>query len=111
LFSSATGREKTAEELLQVGERVHNIGKALNTLHAGFTREDDYPPKRLVEEPIKHGPHKGASLDLEEWDEILNAYYQAHGWDKNTGWQTLECLEKNQMGWATNKLKQYDRLP
>ena len=50
LLSAAVGREYSADELLEYGRRAHNVQKAFNTLHAGFVREDDLPPRRFVEE-------------------------------------------------------------
>ena len=92
MVSAAMGWEITGKDLMLIGERIHNVGKAFNTLHAGFSRRHDYPPERLMKEPIKSGPTKGDYLDRDEWDKMLNKYYELHGWDKKTGWQTKECL-------------------
>lgn len=111
LVSTATGREYTADELLEIGRRSHNIQKAFNTLHAGFTRADDLPPKRFLEEPIKSGPFAGARLDLEKWNSLLDDYYQLHGWDPATGWQTRACLESLGLHTAAERLEDAGRLP
>ena len=65
-----------------------------NVKHAGFTRNDDYPPKRLMEEPIKSGPLKGELLRREDWDTMLDQYYALHGWDKDTSWPTRDKLDE-----------------
>jgi aldehyde:ferredoxin oxidoreductase len=94
LYSAATGLEINGEELIIIAERIHNIEKAFNVLHAGFSRQDDYPPKRFMEEPIKSGPARGELLSRNEWDKMLDEYYELHGWDKETGWQKEGQLEK-----------------
>jgi len=111
LYSAATGNEITGEELMGVGERIHNIEKAFNVLHAGFGRHDDYPPKRFIEEPVKSGPRKGERLPRGNWDRMLNEYYELHGWDQITGWQTRQCLEALDLKSVADDLERAGRLP
>ncbi len=93
LYSAATGYELTGEDLMIIGERIHNIEKAFNVLHAGFNRGDDYPPQRFMEEPVKSGPARGEILLKKDFDRMLDEYYEIHGWDKDTGWQKKDQLE------------------
>jgi aldehyde:ferredoxin oxidoreductase len=79
---------------MNIGRQIHNIEKAFNTLHGGFTRKDDYPPKRFWDEPVKSGPYKGECLDHDIWNRTLDEYYTLHGWDVETGLQKRETLEK-----------------
>jgi aldehyde:ferredoxin oxidoreductase len=72
LTSAATGMELTVEGFMGIGRRVHNLEKAFNTLHGGFTRKDDYPPKRYWKEPVKSGPYKGEHIDHETWERMLD---------------------------------------
>lgn len=92
-YSLATGIPMTEDELMNIGERLHNLEKMFNVHHAGFTRKDDYPPKRLMEEPIKSGPLKGEQLLREDWDRLLDDYYDCHGWDRETSWPTRKKLK------------------
>ncbi|MBI5967621.1 MAG: aldehyde ferredoxin oxidoreductase, partial [Deltaproteobacteria bacterium] len=71
---------------MKTGRRGVNLEKALNTLHAGFDRKDDYPPQRYLEEPVQTGPYAGSKCDKEKWDEMLDKFYELNGWDKKTGW-------------------------
>ena len=73
--------------------RIHNLEKMFNVYHAGFTRQDDDPPKRFMEEPVKSGPSKGALLKRKDWDSMLDEYYGLNGWDKQSGWPTQGKLE------------------
>jgi aldehyde:ferredoxin oxidoreductase len=94
LFSAASGLEMTGDKIMMIGERIRNVEKAFNIIHAGFNRSDDYPPRRLMEEGIKTGPFKGERLERREWDKMLDEYYSLHGWDIKTSWPTRESLEK-----------------
>ena len=109
-FSAASGLEISSEDLMRIGEQIHNIGKAFNILHAGFTRKDDYPPKRLLEEPVKSGPFKGARLSRDGWDKMLDEYYELHNWDKETSWCTRKGLEKLGLNDVASLLKAAGKL-
>jgi aldehyde:ferredoxin oxidoreductase len=91
-YTLTTGFRMSVDELMKAGERVHNVEKMFNVYHAGFTREDDYPPQRLMEEPIRSGPLRGECLKREDWDKMLDEYYTLHGWDPLTSWPMKEKL-------------------
>lgn len=110
LLSAATGRRVSGEELIRMGLKVHNIEKAINTIHAGFERKDDMPPRIFMEEPVKSGAMKGERLDKEKWDEMLNEYYRLHGWDLQTGWQKKDILMDLGLHVVTERLKAKGRL-
>jgi aldehyde:ferredoxin oxidoreductase len=110
LLSAAVGREYSADELLLYGRRAHNVQKAFNTLHAGFTRADDLPPRRFVEEPVKTGPHAGARIDLDEWGRMLDRYYRLHGWDPATSWPLPQTLEELGLSDVADRLRAVGKL-
>jgi aldehyde:ferredoxin oxidoreductase len=66
----------SAENLLEVGERVWNLEPDLN-LRAGLTREDDTLPHRLLEEAATSGPAQGKVNELRK---MLPQYYEIRGW-------------------------------
>jgi aldehyde:ferredoxin oxidoreductase len=92
IFVATTGLPMTSEELYKCGERVYNVEKLFN-VREGFGRESDYPPARFFEEPLLDGPGKGSKLVREEYDKLLDEYYEARGWDKKTGNPTPEKLK------------------
>ncbi len=110
LFSSATGRLLSKDELLHIGLQTHNLEKAFNTIHAGFDRNDDYPCERYYNEPVKSGPYKGERIDHEIWDRMLDTIYSLHGWDIGTSWQTRKGLNKIGLNDVADKLKKENRL-
>ena len=90
LISAATGIELSPRELIDVGERVNTLARCFN-LREGFSRQDDYLPQRLTEEPIPGGPSKGHHTSREDQDSLLDRYYQAYGYDRH-GVPTRERL-------------------
>lgn len=94
LYSAATGLETTEDDLRRAATRMLNVEKAFNLLHTDLGRKDDYPPRRDLEEPIPSGPAKGWKIVKEEWDRLLDEYYEMNHWDKRTGFPTRNCLEE-----------------
>ena len=95
LITAATGWKVTSDSLMQIGERIHTLGKLFNQTYAGFGRAEDYPPERLMTEPVDSGPFAGELLDRKSWDKMLDEYYSLHEWDVETGHVTKEVLKKN----------------
>jgi len=110
LYSEATGDNKSAEDLLDIAEKAINVQKAFNTLYADLSRKDDYPPSRLLKEPIKTGAFRGAVIDKEKWDTMLDEYYELYGWDKRTGLQTASGLRGLGLEDVTNRLEEKGTL-
>jgi aldehyde:ferredoxin oxidoreductase len=92
LLTHASGHECEVHDLKTIGERIISVEKAFNTLHAGFTREDDYPPDRFFNEPVTSGPLQGEVLHRAAWDTMLDRYYALHGWDIASGLPKEEAL-------------------
>jgi len=80
LVNAATGWDLDRFELLNIGERIHNLERMFNYKHAGLNRKDDYPPARFMEEKILNGPYKGECMDRKKFDKMLDENYQLHGW-------------------------------
>jgi len=85
LCSVFLGQIITPEELMKTGERIMTLEKYFNQIHTEFTRADDYPPERIMTDPVKTGPLKGEVLHKDKWDKLLDEYYELHKWDKKTG--------------------------
>ena len=94
LYSAATGWETTEDDLMKMAARMLNLEKAFNLLNTDLGREDDYPPKRELEEPVPAGSLKGWKLEKGKWDKLLDEYYEMNHWDTKTGFPTREHLEE-----------------
>lgn len=89
MLRGATGLDYSDEEMLQIGERIWNLERMFN-IEAGFSKEDDTLPPRLLNEPVKSGPAKGKVAEL---DDMLDNYYENRCWDLD-GIPTVEKLEE-----------------
>jgi len=79
IMNHATGAGYDEESLLLAGERIFNLEK-LFLLKAGFSKDDDTLPPRMLNEPMNEGPAEGQVVELEE---MLTEFYALRGWDEN----------------------------
>jgi len=77
LLNAATGAGYTMDTLIEASRRVFNAER-LFLNRAGFDREQDTLPPRMLREPMPEGPGKGMTVRLEE---MLPRYYELRGWD------------------------------
>jgi aldehyde:ferredoxin oxidoreductase len=110
LVNSSMGIDLTEEELMLMARRSYNLEKAFNTIHTDFERKDDFPPERYMEEPVKSGPYAGHKCDKDKWDEMLDKFYELHGWDIRTSFQTRKCLMELSMEDVAKKLEGVGKL-
>ncbi|WXG40343.1 MAG: aldehyde ferredoxin oxidoreductase family protein [Candidatus Freyarchaeum deiterrae] len=89
-YVAATGIDATQDELLLGSERIFNLTRMINA-RKGISRRDDYPAARVFEESLPSGPYKGKKMEMEDYDRLLDMYYELRGWDKN-GIPTKEKL-------------------
>ena len=91
-YEASTGLPMNADKLYSCGERVYNVEKIFN-YREGCGRKEDYPPARFFEEAAPDGPGKGKKLSMPEYGSLLDDYYEARGWDKETGRPTSDKLK------------------
>ena len=78
-LNHVTGWNLTPDELLIIGERLHNLKRMYN-IRLGINRKDDTIPSRLLETARNGGFAAGV---LPELDKMLKEYYQLRNWDDN----------------------------
>jgi len=126
LLSAVTGQEVSEAELDTLGERIFNLNRAIILREGRKGREDDCLPKtQFIErvEPIAdvfgmHNPElllpgagdeiisrKGKALDKENFEQLLDEYYELRGWDRATGFPKKEKLEELGLGWVKDGLQ------
>jgi aldehyde:ferredoxin oxidoreductase len=89
----ATGIEMNGDELHRWGLRCHTLERHFSHIHGGYTRADDRLPERFYQSAISSGPYRGAHLDQQEVERMLDEYYTFLGWDIETGLPTQETLK------------------
>jgi aldehyde:ferredoxin oxidoreductase len=98
LIYLATGMEFSKAQLIDTGERISTIERLFN-LREGFSRKDDTLPERYFKEPTPIGLQiaRGRKIDREQFEKMLDEFYELHGWDKN-GVPTDETLKRLGLG-------------
>jgi aldehyde:ferredoxin oxidoreductase len=86
LYSSATGIRMNKYDLLIKAERTIALERAIN-YKRGFTRKDDYLPKRFTMEEVPFGLPRGRRIDM---DTALDRFYDACGYDREKAIPTPE---------------------
>jgi aldehyde:ferredoxin oxidoreductase len=101
LISSATGVKEFADVdyLWLVGERIFNLERMFN-VREGFGAKDDVFPRRFTDEPMPEGPSAGQVFEA---GPLLKDYYQARGWDLETGVPTKATLNRLGLGFTIVK--------
>lgn len=91
MFSAVTGIKATPVDLLLAGERIWNIQKAFN-IREGASRKDDRLPERFLRGPVDLRAGTFPPVKENEVSTLIDEYYEAHGWEKETGKPTVEKL-------------------
>jgi aldehyde:ferredoxin oxidoreductase len=89
IANAVLGTPYSADDFLEVGERVFNLERCFN-LEAGFSAKDDLLPERFTREPLSEGPAEG---QVSRVPEMLPKYYALRGWSEN-GTPLPETLRK-----------------
>jgi aldehyde:ferredoxin oxidoreductase len=82
LLSLATGVDTNESDLLTSAERIRTLERAVNVIQ-GVGREDDTLPKRLFKAAVPSGRFKGAKLDQQKFDTMVDEYYALSGFNEN----------------------------
>ncbi len=99
-YRAVTGEAVDAAEMLERGERAWNMQKLLN-VRLGFGREQDAAPEQWFE-PMTSGEnalplmdyYKQRVITRSDTEAMLDDYYQARGWDRDTGEPTTKTLKR-----------------
>jgi aldehyde:ferredoxin oxidoreductase len=81
-YSFVTGQPTTLPELLEKSNRIYDLTRLINT-RLGMSRADDTMPHKVHSAPVQTGPTAGQVIDKEDFERLLNLYYQKRGWDSN----------------------------
>jgi len=97
LLYLATGTKMSGGELHRWGFRCHTLERHFSHLHGGYSRRDDRLPERFFRSAVSDGPYRGAHLDLNEVESMLDEYYTALGWEVSTGLPSEEALKEQRL--------------
>jgi len=81
MYSAVTGVEVSLKQLLERSGAIYDMTRLINIKY-GISRKDDYPSQRVFDDPVQTGPRAGEHVDRNEYEKLLDIYYQKRGWDK-----------------------------
>ncbi|MCK4790037.1 MAG: aldehyde ferredoxin oxidoreductase family protein [Desulfobacteraceae bacterium] len=84
MMAALTGWSIDGKELLDAGERVSNLQRMFNT-REGIRKADDMLPERCLKRPEFGKYSSVAECEIKNYEQMLEEYYEARGWDKKTG--------------------------
>jgi aldehyde:ferredoxin oxidoreductase len=93
IYSAATGINLSGDQLFKASERVYNLEQSFNVKVGGFSRKNDVLPERLFKEKVDGGPSEGKTLSIDKVEQLLDDYYEARGWNRETTSPTRKTLE------------------
>jgi aldehyde:ferredoxin oxidoreductase len=96
LVNAACDFDWSINQLMFAGERGWNLKRVIN-FRLGLTRENDKLPKGLLQ-PYSDHPH-GAENFVPDFDGMLKSYYEARGWDPQTGYPREDKLKLLGLEW------------
>ena len=79
-YRYVTGRDETLDELLALSNDIYDLTRLINT-RLGMRREDDSLPHKVHASPIKTGATAGKRIDEDDFNRLLERYYEKRGWD------------------------------
>ncbi|BDR90945.1 aldehyde ferredoxin oxidoreductase family protein [Vulcanisaeta souniana] len=83
LFRAATGMDMNMETLSTISNRIYTLIRAFWVREYGhWDRAYDTPPQKWFKRPLSRGPLRGAKLDYDGYQRLLNWYYELRGWDE-----------------------------
>ncbi len=110
-LKAITGLDFTLEMLYEVADRVYALIRAywVREYNGNWSKTMDYPPERWFKESLKSGPLKGAHLEPEKYESLLQEYYKLRGWDEN-GVPKKSTLKKLGLENVIPELEKYVKL-
>lgn len=108
MLSAATGDQWTEEMTNALAERSMLLFRANLMRHSGRCREQEVNETfRIVQIPDANEQ----TVSWEDYNSLVDLYYDERGWDKKTGWPTRETWEKYGLGDIANEMEQLNKLP
>ncbi|HSR11692.1 MAG TPA: aldehyde ferredoxin oxidoreductase family protein [Thermodesulfobacteriota bacterium] len=99
--AAITGWNASLYEIMELGERTVTMARMFN-IREGLSSKDDYLPERLFE-TLEAGTPREKKITREDFANTLKLYYQAMGWDPQTGIPTEGRLGFLGLDWLIPK--------
>jgi aldehyde:ferredoxin oxidoreductase len=108
MFSIATGIPTSGEEMDASAERSNLLFRAILMRDTGRNREMEV---NEIFPALQYPDSEGLTVDWDEWNDLVDLYYDARGWDRKTGWPTRETWEKYGLEDIADEMEKIGMLP
>lgn len=108
MFKTATGYDMTAEELEEAAWRSKLLFRAILISHHGRTRRREM---EAIWRTISIPDSWNEVADWQQWNEMVDLYYESRGWDLETGWPYRETYEKYGLKDVADEMEKLGFLP
>lgn len=108
MFSAATGIPTTEKELDEAAERSKLMFRAILMRNFGRDREMEV---NAIFPTMQYPDPFGETVSWEDWNDLVDIYYDMRGWDKETGWPTRATFEKYGLKDVADELESIGKLP
>ena len=108
MYTAATGIEMTPEKLMEAAERSRLLFRAILIRDFGRTRDMEVGaifPTMQYPDPL------GQTVEWDEWNELVDLYYNRRGYDLESGWVKRETFKKFGLGDVADGLAGIGKLP
>lgn len=89
-MNAATGWKRSPEDYIETGRRLQTLKQLFNIKQGIKPIEMKAHPRSLGHPPMKNGPNKGRSVDI---DRAIKDYWHAMGWNRQDGSPLPETVE------------------
>ncbi|MDR0851916.1 MAG: aldehyde ferredoxin oxidoreductase [Clostridiales Family XIII bacterium] len=108
MLYAATGIQMSEEELALYAKRSKNLFRAILMRNYGRDREMEV---KEVHRMLTYPDCEGTTVSWEDFNDLVDLYYDQRGWDRETGWPTLATWAKCGLSDIAEELKQLGKLP
>lgn len=107
MIAPITGWDIDGKELYRIGERVNNMQRLFN-VREGIGRKDDMLPDRVLSVPEFGEYADRPECVIQDFNALLDEYYEARQWDKETGHPLKEKLSELNIGGYVKNISYYN---
>lgn len=108
MYEAATGNSMTLEEMTEMAVRARLLFRAILIRNSERTREQEV---NAVYPGLTYPDSVGLTTKWEDWNDLVDLYYEERGWDKKTGWPGREVYEKYGLKDVADEMESFGKLP
>ena len=108
MYEAATGLRMTPEEIYLAAERIKNLFRAILIRNHGRTRELEVGEVYPI---LTYPDADGKTAGWDDFNRLVDMYYDRRGWDKATGWPTRETYERLGLFQVAEEMESIGKLP